>query len=187
VNWQQQTIDLFLAYESIAVVISIVLNIVISVLGVVPSVFLTAANLAVFGLWGGIGVSFIGEVFGAIIAFFLYRKGFRQLKDRKGFTHPKVQKLLGASGKESFILILSLRIMPFIPSGLVTFIAAIGKTPWTVFVAASSLGKIPAILIEGFSVYQVNQWTGTGKWILAALAGIFLFIIIKRLYARPSS
>ncbi|WP_347321175.1 VTT domain-containing protein [Rossellomorea sp. RS05] len=141
-NWQQQTIDLFIAYESIAVVISIALNIVISVLGVVPSVFLTAANLAVFGLWGGIGVSFIGEVFGAIIAFFLYRKGFRQLKDWKGFTHPKVQKLLGASGKESFILILSLRIMPFIPSGLVTFIAAIGKTPWTVFVAASSLGKI---------------------------------------------
>ncbi len=174
-------------FGSIAVLISITLNIVISVLGVVPSVFLTAANLAVFGLWGGIVVSFIGEVIGAIIAFFLYRKGFRQLKDRKGFSHPKVQRLLVASGKDSFLLILSLRIMPFVPSGLVTFIAAIGKTPWTIFAAASSLGKIPAILIEGFSVYQVIEWTGTGKWILSGIAGISLFIIIKRLYARPSS
>ncbi|MGD7049917.1 VTT domain-containing protein [Rossellomorea marisflavi] len=186
-NWQQQTIDLFLAYESIAVVISIVLNIVISVLGVVPSVFLTAANLAVFGLWGGIGVSFIGEVIGALIAFFLYRKGFGQLKDRKGFPNPKVQRLLVASGKDSFLLILSLRIMPFVPSGLVTFIAAIGKTPWPIFAAASSLGKIPAILIEGFSVYQVIQWTGMGKWILASLAGIFIFLTLRRLYSRPSS
>lgn len=116
-NWQQQTIDLFLAYESIAVVISIVLNIVISVLGVVPSVFLTAANLAVFGLWGGIGVSFIGEVIGALIAFFLYRKGFGQLKDRKGFSNPKVQRLLVASGKDSFLLILPLGSCPLYHRG----------------------------------------------------------------------
>ncbi len=46
---EEKLITLFHTYESVAYLISIAINIVISILGVVPSVFLTAANLAVFG------------------------------------------------------------------------------------------------------------------------------------------
>ncbi|MDN4074084.1 TVP38/TMEM64 family protein [Fictibacillus terranigra] len=177
-------IELLTACDHIAFMVSIAVNIFVSVLGVVPSVFVTAANLAVFGLWEGMAVSFIGEAFGAIISFLLYRKGFRRLADRKGFSHPKVKQLLKAEGKESFLLILALRILPFVPSGLVTFIAAIGKTSLLIFVAASSIGKVPALLIEGYSVYQVIHWTWEGKLFTAIISCILVGLVWKRLKTR---
>lgn len=173
-------IDLFTAYEDIALLISIGLNVIISVLGVVPSVFLTAANLAVFGFWEGMAVSFLGEAVGAVMSFVLYRKGFSKLADTKGFNHPKVKNLLSAEGKESFLLILALRLLPFVPSGIVTFIAAVGKTSLLVFAAASSIGKIPAILIEGYSVYQVIQWTWEGKLIMTVMAVVLIVWFWKK-------
>ncbi|GAJ45333.1 hypothetical protein GT2_33_00140 [Parageobacillus thermoglucosidasius NBRC 107763] len=45
---KEQIITLFNTYEHAAYLISIMINIMISILGLVPSVFLTAANLAVF-------------------------------------------------------------------------------------------------------------------------------------------
>ncbi|ASS90618.1 TVP38/TMEM64 family protein [Aeribacillus pallidus] len=172
---EEKLITLFHTYESVAYLISIAINIVISILGVVPSVFLTAANLAVFGFWKGTFLSFVGEAVGAIVSFVLYRKGFHKLSETKWFSYPKVKRLLEAEGVEAFSLVLSLRLLPFVPSGLVTFVAAIGHTPLLIFIIASSLGKLPALLLEAYSVYQVMNWTWQGK-VISTLLSVFLFI-----------
>lgn len=172
---EEQVIALFHTYPSIAFLISIAINIGISILGVVPSVFLTAANLAVFGFWKGTFLSFVGEAVGAIVSFLLYRKGFRKLSETKWFSYPKVKRLLAAEGKEAFLLVLSLRLLPFVPSGIVTFVAAIGRMSLLLFVAASSLGKLPALLLEAYSVYQVMNWTWQGK-VISTVFAVFLFI-----------
>ncbi|MCL6586981.1 MAG: VTT domain-containing protein [Anoxybacillus sp.] len=172
---EEQVIALFHTYPSIAFLISIAINIVISILGVVPSVFLTAANLAVFGFWKGTFVSFVGEAVGAIVSFVLYRKGFRKLSETKWFSYPKVKRLLAAEGVEAFSLILSLRLLPFVPSGLVTFVAAIGHTSLLIFIIASSIGKLPALLLEAYSVYQVMNWTWQGK-VISTVFAVFLFL-----------
>ncbi|ELK22135.1 putative membrane protein [Anoxybacillus flavithermus TNO-09.006] len=172
---EEQVIALFHTYPSIAFLISIAINIGISILGVVPSVFLTAANLAVFGFWKGTFLSFVGEAVGAIVSFLLYRKGFRKLSETKWFSYPKVKRLLAAEGKEAFLLVLSLRLLPFVPSGIVTFVAAIGRISLLLFTAASSLGKLPALLLEAYSVYQVMNWTWQGK-VISTVFAVFLFI-----------
>jgi uncharacterized membrane protein YdjX (TVP38/TMEM64 family) len=64
--------------------------------------------------------------------------------------------LLEAKGLEAFFLVLSLRLLPFVPSGVVTFVATIGKTPLLIFIIASSIGKIPALLLEAYSHLQVS-------------------------------
>lgn len=178
---QDALVELFHSYIRIAIVLSILLNIVINVLGFIPSIFLTAANLTVFGLWGGIAISFVGEVLGTTIAFFLYRKGFRTLKNKKGFSHVKIQKLLNTKGIEAFLLIVALRILPFMPSGLVTFVASIGVVNFPTFFFASMIGKIPAILIEGFSVYQVVQMELEWQIISICIAGILFFYVTKKM------
>nr|WP_160720843.1 VTT domain-containing protein [Bacillus sp. USDA818B3_A] len=178
---KELTLQLFSTYEHIAFLLSIVTNIIISVLGIVPSVFLTAINLQVFGFWEGMFISFAGEALGAIISFVLYRKGFRKLSNLKQFSHPKVKRLLTAQGKESFFLILSLRLLPFVPSGVVTFFAAIGKTSILIFVIASSIGKIPAIMIEAYSTQQVFNWTIQGKVITTAIAILLIIMTWKKL------
>lgn len=156
------------------------LNIVIAVLGVVPSVFVTGANLLFFGFFWGTILSFLGESIGAIVAFILYRKGLKKFSQKHLDKYPKLKRLLEAEGKEAFYLILSLRLLPFIPSGLITLTGAIGKVSLLTFAFASSLGKIPALLIEAYSVYQVTKFEWQGKVLLASAAGYFLYLVWKK-------
>jgi uncharacterized membrane protein YdjX (TVP38/TMEM64 family) len=152
---------------------------VVAVAGVIPSFFVTAANILFFGFWQGTCISFLGEAIGAIIAFFLYRKGFKKSIAHQLHQFPKVQRLLEAEGRQAFLLILSLRLIPFVPSGLVTFAAAIGRVAPFTFLTASSLGKIPALLLEAFSVYQVIQFGWLGKLILTLFALCLLYFSFK--------
>lgn len=152
---------------------SILTNIAISILAFVPSIFLTAWNVKVFGLIGGIFVGIIGEAIGATIAFYLYRKGFRSFVSKKTEKYQKLKKLLHVTGKDAATLIIAFRFMPFIPSSLVTLFAALGKVSFSTFFISSTLGKIPALVIETYSVYFAFQNIRNFQWILLAI-GIIL-------------
>jgi uncharacterized membrane protein YdjX (TVP38/TMEM64 family) len=178
---KQEVIQLFNNYPQYAIAISIIINIVIAVLGVVPSVFLTAANVLFFGFWQGTLISFAGEAAGAFIAFVMYRFGFKKQVGNKLDKYPKVEKLLKAQGKHAFYLIVSLRLIPFIPSGLVTFAAAVGNVSSGVFLIASSVGKVPALLIEAYAAYQVTAFGWQGKLILLIAGIYFVYLLYKRL------
>ena len=173
-------LQLFREYHDLAIIISIIISIIIALLGVVPSVFITAANILFFGFWSGTFISFLGEAVGAGIAFILYRKGFKNTVEKKLDTYPKVKNLLKAENKEAFYLIFSLRLIPFVPSGLITFAAAVGKVSFLIFIIASSLGKLPALLIEAYSVNAVTQFGWQGKVILLIVALALLFWVIKK-------
>ncbi|OCA88100.1 hypothetical protein A8F94_09785 [Bacillus sp. FJAT-27225] len=173
---EQWVIELLQTYRGAAMAVSVFLNIVISILGVVPSVFLTAANIVVFGLVEGTVISALGEAVGAAVSFVLYRKGFRKWAGERLPDKQWVNRLLQARGKEAFFLVFGLRLLPFVPSGLVTFVAAIGTIGISTFVGSSTLGKIPALIIEAYSVYQVTESTIQGKLILLAIGFVFLYI-----------
>jgi uncharacterized membrane protein YdjX (TVP38/TMEM64 family) len=179
---QDQIIHFFQQFPHIAILASLLISIVVAILGVVPSIFITGANILFFGFWKGTLISFLGETIGAAVSFFLYRKGFKS-KTQKGLQKfPKVSRLIEVQGKEAFKLILSLRLLPFVPSGLVTFTAAIGKVSINTFLTASSLGKIPALLFEAYSVYQVTQFGWQGKLILALISCVLIYFVIKKIF-----
>jgi uncharacterized membrane protein YdjX (TVP38/TMEM64 family) len=176
---KQDVIQLFNTYPQYAFVLSIGINILIAVLGVVPSVFVTAANVLFFGFWQGTIISFAGESVGAFIAFKLYRTGFKKRMESKVQRLAALNKLLQAQGKEAFYAIISLRLIPFIPSGIITFTAAIGRVSSLTFFVASSLGKIPALLIEAYAAYHIVEFSWQGKIILV-LVGVYLLYLIFR-------
>jgi uncharacterized membrane protein YdjX (TVP38/TMEM64 family) len=173
-------LQLFREHQDLAILISIAVSIIVAVLGLVPSVFITAANISFFGFWKGTIISFLGEAIGAAIAFWLYRKGFKKPVAKKLDQYPKLKRLIDATGSETFWLIFSLRLIPFVPSGLITFAAAVGKVSAPVFIAASSLGKLPALLIEAYAVYEVTAFGWQGKLILVVVAVGLLYWIIKK-------
>ncbi len=177
---QESLLHLFKEYSQLAIFISICISIIVAVLGVVPSVFITAANILFFGFWNGTLISFLGEALGGGIAFLLYRKGFKKTAEKGLQKYQKVQRLVEAGNKEAFYLIFSLRLIPFIPSGLITFAAAIGKVAFGVFFLASSLGKIPALLMEAYSVNEVTRFGWQGKLILVLVALTLLYWILKK-------
>ena len=150
-------------------------------LGVVPSVFLTAANVLFFGFWQGAFISFTGECLGGFIAFLLYRFGFKKSVQNRVQKYAPVNKLLQLEGKEAFYAIISLRLIPFIPSGLITFTAAIGRVSLLTFFISSSLGKMPALLIEAYAAYEVTKFNWQGKVILLLIGVYFLYLLIKKL------
>ena len=173
-------LQLFNEHQSLAILISICISIIIAVLGIVPSVFITAANILFFGFWNGMIISFLGEALGAGIAFLLYRKGFKKTVERKLDAYPKVKRLIDAENKEAFYLVLALRLIPFVPSGLITFAAAVGKISFPVFIVASSLGKLPALFMEAYAVNAVTNFGWQGKLILILAAVVLLYWVIAK-------
>lgn len=165
-----------------AIIVSVVINIVISIAGVIPSFFITAANITFFGFHTGLIISFIGECVGAAFSFWLYRKGIKTLNPNISNKNKWLQRLQKSQGRDSFVIILVLRIVPFVPSGMINLAAAISKTSIFTFILASSLGKIPALLIEALSVKQVLESAKDLNAILAiiALSILFLYLFIKR-------
>lgn len=178
---KEAILTFFREYPNLALVSSLAISIVIAVLGIVPSFFVTAANILFFGFWQGIIVSFLGEALGAVVAFHLYRKGFKKGTAKKIEKYKTAAALINAENGKAFWLILSLRLIPFVPSGLVTFAAAIGQVSALVFLVGSSVGKLPALLLEGYAVYEVTQFNWQGKLILTLSALAILYIIIRKI------
>jgi uncharacterized membrane protein YdjX (TVP38/TMEM64 family) len=168
----------------LAVLVSVILSIFLSIVGVIPSAFLTVVNITVFGFWGGFWVSLLGEIIGSVVAFWLYRKGFRSFVDSRSKHTPRLKKLLHASQNEAFLFVIGLRLMPFVPSGLVTLYAAVGTMSFISFSVASSLGKVPALFIETSAASAVVNWSASGQVIVAILALGFLFYGIIQMKKR---
>lgn len=173
-------LQLFREYQELAIILSILASIIVAILGIVPSVFITAANILFFGFWSGTFISFFGEAIGAGVSFLLYRKGFKKRLEKSLDKYPKLKRLIDAQDRDAFYLIFSLRLMPFVPSGFITFAAAVGKVSFIIFIIASSLGKLPALLIEAYSVYKITEFGWQGKLILAIIAAALLYWIIKK-------
>ncbi|RYZ21438.1 MAG: TVP38/TMEM64 family protein [Chitinophagaceae bacterium] len=177
---QETLVQLFQQHPGWAILVSLLVSTLVAVLGLVPSVFVTAANLAFFGFGPGLALSFAGEALGAVVSFVLYRKGFRRRTAAAMGRFPRLQRLVNASGKEAFGLVLSLRLLPFVPSGLVTFAAAVGRISTGSFTVASTLGKAPALVLEAYSVYEVGRFSLAGKIILGVAALALLLWLLRR-------
>jgi uncharacterized membrane protein YdjX (TVP38/TMEM64 family) len=162
----------------LAVLISLFLNVLISIAGLVPSAFLTAANMIFFGFKLGLMVSIAGEAIGAIISFYLYRRGIEALKGKYGNkgNNRFLEKLKETSGMEAVFLVFIMRIFPFVPSGLVTLAASMSRMNSVHFAFASTIGKIPALYIEAYSIHAVINLE-TKFQIAAAVIGLGLTVI----------
>ena len=184
---KEALLTFFHDYPNLAFVSSLVISILIAVIGVLPSFFVTAANILFFGFWEGVLISFLGEALGAVVAFYLYRKGFKKEASHQLSKYKTVETLINAENRKAFWLIVSLRLIPFVPSGLVTFAAAIGRVSALNFLVASSLGKFPALLLEGYAVYQVTEFGWQGKLILTVAALFLLYFVVRQILGKKKN
>jgi uncharacterized membrane protein YdjX (TVP38/TMEM64 family) len=154
-------------------IFSIVANIIIAIFGVIPSAFLTAFNIAIFDFKLGLVLSIIGEALGAIVSFILYRKGLTKLASRVKWKNKLLLKLQHSKGFEAVFLVLTLRTLPFVPSGVVTLFAAYGKMGLYSFGIASTVGKVPSLVIEALLVDRALELST--EWQIISMA-LILFL-----------
>ncbi|NBI30073.1 TVP38/TMEM64 family protein [Chengkuizengella marina] len=142
-----------------AVLISIFINIVIGIVGLLPSLFLSGANVVVFGPLYGFFISIIGETFGAGAAYLVYRWGLKKWKG-DSLSWKWVKKLQGITRKKQAIVLLSARLAPMVPSGAATFGAAAAQMRFLDFLLVTLMGKVPTIWIEsmiGYDLFYIQE------------------------------
>ncbi|QHJ72358.1 DedA family protein [Planococcus halotolerans] len=128
------------------------LNLGVGAIGFFPSFLVTGLNVSSFGITLGTVLSLSGEIFGAIAGFYLYRFGFKKM-DPGWLKHRFWTRIQTSSTSQVFWTIILLRLIPFVPSGLVTAGASLTSISGPLFIVASTIGKIPAVFIEVAVVY----------------------------------
>jgi len=142
-----------------------------------PSYFVTAANVIVFGAFNGLIISIIGESLGATISFIIYRYFLRDRGQKFLVNYNKIKKIINADTGEAMYLVFLFRLFPYMPSGLVTAAAALGKLSVFHFTIASTAGKIPALVLEVLIIKFAL--TGPVSLILTIISVLAIFGYLK--------
>ncbi|MDH5065807.1 DedA family membrane protein [Clostridium perfringens] len=175
-------INIFNQYSDLAIFISLFISVIIALLGIVPSVFVTGANIVFFGPINGFLISLLGEVIGGWISFKVYRKGINKFAGNIEGKYELIDKIVKSEGRNVGILIFEGRLIPFIPSGLVTLAAAMSKVNSFTFIISTFLGKIPSILLEVLASYGVIMASQKNlKLVIGVLSLILFLLTLKKL------
>ena len=158
-------------YSFIAIPISLMVSIIIAVAGVLPSFFVTGANIIFFGPIKGFFISLLGEVIGAYVSFYIYRSGFKKRIEEQELDKYKLLKsIVKSEGKKAAILVGESRLLPFIPSGFVTLAASI---------IATTIGKIPSIALEALVSYDLIN-INYMRLLLTITSIVVIYITLKK-------
>ncbi|MDV4152491.1 VTT domain-containing protein [Clostridium sp. AL.422] len=175
-------VNLFQQYSMYSVPISLIISIIIALLGIVPSIFVTGANIVFFGPILGFIISLLGEVIGGYITFIVYRLGFKKSVENIKNKHRLLNAIVEGEGNKVGFLIFEGRLIPFIPSGLVTLAASISNVNGKIFTIATFFGKIPSIALEALVSYDlINIEQNYIRLVITLFAIVLLYFSLKKL------
>ena len=111
-----------------------------------PVAVLALAGGLLFGLWWGSVYTFIGAVLNCALMFLLARyvgrSQVQRLVEQK--LSPQWQRRLQiADGKEGFLLLIILRLIPAVPNNLLTYTSGLTGISFSSYLLASAIGIIP--------------------------------------------
>ena len=155
-----------------------------TMVAVLPAFFFPVAVLAlagglVFGLWQGALYTFIGAVVNCSVMFWMARhwgrERIRALIETR--LDPQWQQRLSKlEGREGFVLLIVLRLIPAVPYNLINYAFGLTGMRYPAYILGSALGIIPgtfAFINIGDKSMDV---TSPGFWIAIGLLGLLLVV-----------
>jgi uncharacterized membrane protein YdjX (TVP38/TMEM64 family) len=139
-----------------------VLGYAIGTVAFLPGSLLTLAGGALFGLWTGTLVVFLGATAGAALSFLVARYVLRNTIERRLAKWSAGRTLDRAVGENGFRIVLLLRLSPLFPFNLLNYALGLTRVRLLDYLAAS-IGMLPATFLY---VYY-----GTAAGNLARIAG----------------
>ncbi len=149
----QSIVKIFSELGYWAILASLFINGVINMIGFVPSIFVTTANILMWGPWLGGALSWLSEVIGSVAAFWFYRKGIQVAKVQRHMGWNWIQSLNQLSPFRQFLSLIAVRITPFIPSGVINLVGALTTVSFFTFLFSTVIGKVPSIALEAWISY----------------------------------
>jgi uncharacterized membrane protein YdjX (TVP38/TMEM64 family) len=95
---------------------------------------------------GGL-VTWTGSASASILMFLFVRYGYQEWGVRMLHKRKGIDKITTLFEKNAFLMILFARMIPVIPSIIVNIYSAISRVSFAAYAVASSIGKIPAMLL----------------------------------------
>ncbi|MBC3537685.1 TVP38/TMEM64 family protein [Megasphaera hominis] len=146
------TIQYLRSFGIWAVAVSMIIDIVINIVGFLPSIFISTANGVVFGVFQGTLVSWIAETIGVIISFFFMRTLFRNKAKRAIEKSKMLSKLDHYSTWQAMTVA---RAVPYSPNGLVTALGALSHISYRDYIIGCFIGKLPSVACEVFVGHDI--------------------------------
>jgi uncharacterized membrane protein YdjX (TVP38/TMEM64 family) len=175
IGYSQKDVLLHLINEggSLSIFISILFVAICVFFPILPFPVLAGTIGAVFGTTQGLFISLTGAMAGTTGFFLLSRYGFRDFAQQKLMKYPKVLDYEGFLNRNSFIAILTSRLIPVIPAPVVNIICGLSKVNWFIFFSASIIGKIPNVLLLSYAGASFSS----NKIFSFGLYGIYILIV----------
>ena len=180
-------IEIFNDNSSLAIIISLGLSIIISLAGILPSIFVTGANIIFFGPIKGFIISLIGETIGGYITFKVYRIGLKKGMESISGKYKLLDKLVKSHGIKAGILVFEGRLIPFMPSGFVTLAASLSNIDSIRFNVATLLGKAPSIALEAIISYDVINIKQNYIRLSFTLISLILVVITMKIFSNKTT
>lgn len=158
---------------TLSIFISMLLVAICVFFPVIPFPVLAGVIGAVFGTAQGLIISLTGSMAGTMGFFFLSRYGFRDFAREKLLKFKKVQEYEEFLNRNSFVAILTCRLIPVIPAPVVNIICGLSNVKWLTFFIASTIGKIPNVLLLSFAGASFSN----NKFFSFGLYGLYIFSI----------
>lgn len=163
-----------------APLLSIMLMILQSIIAPIPAFLISGANGAIFGIFWGIVVSWIGAMFGATLSFYIARwfgeNLIKKLTKKKGLWD-KVDQI---STKHGFKVVLIGRLLPFISFDFLSYSAGLSKMKIVPFMVSTAIGMIPGTIAYVLLGNQLTKFENySNVIILVILVLLIIFGIAK--------
>jgi uncharacterized membrane protein YdjX (TVP38/TMEM64 family) len=136
------------SFGNAAMLFSFLLVVIANMLGFLPAILFSTANVMLFGIIPGIILSWLAETVGATVAFLLMRTFFRSSAEKLIARNSCLTKIDNSSNANGFQAMLIARAIPYIPSGVLNALGAISKISLRDYVLATLLGKLPSTVVE---------------------------------------
>lgn len=152
--------------------ISLLLMTVQTVIAPLPGSLIASANGAVFGIWVGTLLSWLGGLLGGSVAFAIARwLGADAAQRFLGRTRLAAFNELGE--REGFWAVLVARLIPLISFDLISYLAGLSTMRYRHFLLATSIGMLPGTFAWTALGHDLAR-AQTTTWRLALIALIFV-------------
>lgn len=134
-----------------------------------PASVMTITSVFLFGAVGGFIISYVGELFSAIVAFFIGK----YFGENLGLTKKALTTKIGSYFHGNpFTSIFALRLVPLFPFDFVNYSAGIFKLPFSPYLTGTAIGVLP-----GLSAYIFLGFSFMHTQYLVAAAVVFIILI----------
>lgn len=141
--------DIVNDYWILSIMVGLASVFIESFLPILPLIALVTANAALFGMYPGLIISWIGSTSGTICLFLLVKK-ISNKKFAKLLKNEKVEKAIDWVEEKGFKLLFLAYACPFLPTCVVTISQGLARRPTTDFISAVVAGKLVMFFIVSY-------------------------------------